>query len=41
MKRRTFEYFEYEPGNYRVDGRGVVASLVILLVFLMTMIAVH
>ena len=41
MKQRTFEYFEYEPSVYSIDGKGVVASLVILLMALLTVVAVH
>lgn len=40
MTRRTFEYFEYEPSEHSIDGRAVVSSLVVLLMFLVSMVTV-
>ena len=41
MKRndKTFEYFDYEPINHRVDRKGVFSGLVVLLIFVVGIIA--
>ena len=39
-KNKTFEYFDYEPTNHRVDRRGVFSSLIVLLIFVVGIVAI-
>lgn len=39
MKHNTFEYFDYEPTNYSADRKGVLSSVVVLLVFIVGIVA--
>ena len=38
-KNKTFEYFDYEPTNYRADRRGVFSGLIVLLIFVVGIVA--
>ena len=32
MKRKTFEYFDYEPSEHRADSRDVILSIITLVI---------
>lgn len=40
MKHSTFEYFDYEPTDHGADRKGVLSSLVVLLVFIVGIVAI-
>ena len=41
MKQNTFEYFEYEPSNYRLDAKAVLSNYILMLVCFVCIVAVN
>ncbi len=41
MKQITFEFVEYEPSNYRLDGKAVLSNYILMLVCFVLIVAVN